>query len=174
MKKIEECLDLVLKTLSDNKGLLCLYETEDIQSFINHKYSLSSAFEKMFREVELSDDEIIQLLQILTEQEQIKFARIDGGTIPAYVFIKIKSDNSSRLIPKFKDDIIGKPDKLELTIKGKFFILGGGYTGEIKKEARKDLLQTLAIWITAIGTGLGGIYVIGKAIIWLYSLFKCN
>ena len=44
-----------------------------------------------------------------------------------------------------------------------------GYVNRKKKEARTETLQMLAIWVTAIGTGLSGLYVLAKFIFWLYG-----
>ena len=52
----------------------------------------------------------------------------------------------------------------KLTWEGRCF---EGYVKQEQRQSKTSTLQTLAIWVTAIGTGLGGLYVIGKFLLWL-------
>jgi hypothetical protein len=58
-----------------------------------------------------------------------------------------------------------------LTFEGKVFIENGGYTGEQKKKARKQILEATQTWAIAIGTALAGIYAIVEIIKLMLS--KC-
>ncbi len=74
-------------------------------------------------------------------------------------------ENTDGLI---KNDVLDTKDRkiYGLTVKGMLF---EGYVNRKKKEARTETLQMLAIWVTAIGTGLSGLYVLAKFILWLYG-----
>ena len=61
----------------------------------------------------------------------------------------------------------GDNNKYLVTLEGIIFIESGGYVQKRKNEIRTSFLQTLAIWVTAIGTGLAGIY----ALIQLMKMF---
>jgi hypothetical protein len=171
MKKIEECLDLVLKTLIENGDSLCIYEVENLEAYNEKKWGMSPAYKRLFDELGLNKKETKQLLEILKEKEYLTFEMVTG-VLYGSIFLKVKSDNTigNTVFDNTMSDLVGRPNKMEITLKGKFFILEGGFTGKHKKEEREALLQRLAIWITAIGTGLGGLYLIGKALIWFSSL----
>ena len=168
MKKIEECLDLVLQSLVDNNDVICIYEYDDIEAYKKSKFFISQAHDRLFKELGLNNKETLQLLKILEEKEFIKFEMV-SGMLTSAVYCKNKSDHSigNTNLDNSMIALIGKPNKIELTLKGKFFIQNGGYIGILKKEKREKLLQNLAIWITAIGTGVGGLYLLCKALIWL-------
>jgi hypothetical protein len=61
-----------------------------------------------------------------------------------------------------------KPDlwKQEYVITPKGLIFEG-YVNQKNRLQREKLLQSLPIWVTAIGTGLSGLYVLGKLFLWL-------
>jgi hypothetical protein len=171
MKKIEEYLDLVLQSLVDNGDSICIYEVENSEDYGKKKYFLSPAHTKLKSDLGLSNTEIKQLLEILKEKEYLTF-EVVAGTLYSNVFLKVKVDNSigNTVLDDSMKELIGQPDKIIITLKGKFFLSEGGYTGKHKKEETEKQLQKLAMWITAIGTGLGGLYLVYKALIW----FCCN
>jgi hypothetical protein len=168
MKKIEECLDLVLQSLITNGGTICVYEFENIEAYGKSQFSLSAPYDNLFKELGLNNKETKQLLEILEENDYISFEMV-SGILYSTVYCKNKADNSvgNTNLDNSMVGLIGRPNRIDLSLKGKFFIQNGGYLGGLKSNLREQLLQKLAIWITAIGTGLGGLYLIGKALCWV-------
>lgn len=58
-----------------------------------------------------------------------------------------------------------------ITLDGLLFISNGGYTQKIKDIKAERFRQTLATWMTAIGTALAGIYGLVEMAKWLYRIF---
>ncbi|HTB06724.1 MAG TPA: hypothetical protein VK806_07185 [Bacteroidia bacterium] len=173
MKKIEECLDLVLQSLVDNGGIICINECKDAEACAKGNVIPSIAYNNLFEKLDMNNIEACQLLGILKENDYLKFVVI-SGVLYSSIFCEIKSGGTpgNTNMNENTMNLAGKPDKIELNLKGKFFIQNGGYLGKIRKEERNELLQKLAIWITAIGTGLGGVYLIGKALFWVMDNFQ--
>ena len=132
------CLNLVLQTLLDNGGLLCFYECEEFDGFPNLILVASPAYQKLFTDLGLSNDESIQLLEVLKSKGYIDYAI---GGIGNTVFFKVKVNKESGEINypgtiKYEDYMkvsVLKPTKIKLLLAGKFFIIEGGYTSQLSK-----------------------------------------
>jgi len=170
MLKFEESLDLVLQTLIDNNNSLCIFEVENVADCVAGDYTISHAYVELFSKLDLEDKDAIELFELLKGEKYIDFKKVTAYEVA----VKVKADNSIGNRPNTNNELNewgGKPDKITITLQGKFFIHGGGYTGKHKKEKRDAILKILAIWITALGTGISGLYFIGKFVIWLYHNF---
>lgn len=146
MKKYEECLDLVLKTLADNGDLLCFYECDEFNGFPDLKLIASPAYQKLFADLELSNEESIQLLEILRDKGYIDYT-IGRGGIGNTVFFKIKVNNNTGTIntngtAAYEDSMsqsVLKPTLIKLFLIGKFFILNeGGFMGILEREEQEQ------------------------------------
>jgi hypothetical protein len=80
------------------------------------------------------------------------------------------TDSLSILFDRLVDDNLvkavessGKP-QYRITSQGLLFM---GYVSKKEQEDREKLLQMLPIWVTAIGTGISGLYFLGKFFLWL-------
>ena len=147
MKKKEECLDLVLQTLIENGDSLCVLEVKNIEEYLANKYYESPAYSKLFNDLALNNSDAIQLLEILKEEKYIDFVK---GS-PYQVFHKNKSNNEIGNFSNSNNELnkwIGKPDRIVITLKGKFFLQEGGYSAKFQRieksvnnqiHMRKDL-----------------------------------
>ena len=161
MKKIEECLDLVLKALVNNEDSLCIYEVDDLKAHSEGRFRLSLAYDKLFTELALNKSEVKQLLEILKKEEYVDFDLV-VGVMHSSIWVKLKSDNSigNTTFDNTMSGLVGKPNKILITLKGKFFIINeGGYSAKLsrldkierdQREIQKGL--TYATIVLAVGT----------------------
>ncbi len=143
MKK-EEYFDMVLKSLLENQGSLCIYEAENIPEKIEGKIIISPAYNKLLLELGMSNSEIKQLLEILKEDGFIEFDMVNG-LMYSSVWVKIKSENTigNTVLDNTMSELVGKPNKIIITLKGKFFIQEGGYIGKHKKESKEGIMTDI-------------------------------
>lgn len=78
------------------------------------------------------------------------------------------------VIVEYTDTVLKKLLKCEITLKGKMFILKDGYVQQLKDASSERTFQTLALWISAIGTGLAGIYVLWEMLKAVLRFFYCG
>lgn len=88
---------------------------------------------------------------------------------------KMEKDGFVYMMDKYDEntDISQFASRSWLTAEGYYFIEHGGYTNLTQKKQREKMLQLLAIWVAAIGTGLAGLYALIQFFQWICS-FYCN
>jgi hypothetical protein len=132
MNSIEECLDLVLQTLINNKGAICIYigneETE--------------IFSELFNKLGLNMKEFMELLDILKKEGFIDYIKVEEmfqETNENYEFLKAHRFH---------------PYLISISLSGKFLRLQEGYVGKKKNKILEDYrVKTITIWqliLTAI------------------------
>jgi hypothetical protein len=97
----------------------------------------TTGYNEFIATLELDNEERIELFTILQEDKYIEFTII-------YVLVSAGS--------------IREVNTATLMLKGKLFIQNGGYTQQLKDKIISRHLQSLALWVTAVGTGLAGLY----------------
>ncbi len=64
--------------------------------------------------------------------------------------------------------------KRSITYKGILFNENSGYEQRFIAQANQMAYQTLALWLTATGTGLAGLYGLKELSVWFYHLCGCH
>jgi hypothetical protein len=125
MKTIEECLDHILQTLIENEGEIFHYMYKDE----------SESFKKLYSPLlDIDGGEFMELLDILERKKYIRYAEYSMPVIGDY-------PAKSRFFSKEDEDV-----SIQITLKGKFFRLQGGYQGELNtKNAEKNRIKKKTI-----------------------------
>lgn len=112
----------------------------------------------------------LKLSVILFELTEMGFNDIDSSEL-AMILEHLIDESYIKSIERTEQDTMNLPPQTtkfyKIIFKGKVFIENGGYTQKEKIVKREIFRQTLAIWITAIGTGLAGIYGLFEILKWL-------
>jgi len=129
------------------------------------------------RQIDFKNKTIEEMMDMLLKAIRIKHLHfpIHQSGDPEYISIfmyneiieKLKKDNYIR------DNMVSAATGYQshgyvITVEGLLF---EGYVNQKTRLRRDKYLQTLALWVTAVGTGIAGLYATGKIIYWLWFHF---
>ncbi len=86
------------------------------------------------------------------------------------IIYKLEKDELIRLYDETNEFEI-KDRKYFITVEGRIFMQNGGYQEKKKRESTLNNLQLLMTVVIAVGTGLAGLYSLGKFLLWCFHHF---
>lgn len=179
MKTLNERLDHVLRTLVENGDVICLMYFTKFNSSApqENEFGTTKEYDKLFKPLGLNNGQFIEVLDILKENRYVEYDILKPKEqildVPLTQHIWFKNlitgsitDESSHL-PGYNYLLLqgtvhlGQCQKVQITLKGKFYFEQGGFQGEenekskeknrSKKQDEQIRLLTLFLAIGSIG-----------------------